>query len=110
MKKALFIVAIVAFALVLVSCATSHYLSDFDVVRPGMTEADILNLLGKPNTTGYKDGILIYTYNNVMPSFWSDDYCVYEIQFNDGKVSSYGQTSYQHSTETYVYIDSSSSK
>ncbi len=105
MKKALLIVAMVMFALVLTSCVTRHYLSDFDVVRPGMTEIDILNLLGKPNTTGYREGLLIYTYNDVMPSFWSDDYCVYEIQFRDGVVTSYGQTSYQHSNETYVYIE-----
>jgi outer membrane protein assembly factor BamE (lipoprotein component of BamABCDE complex) len=107
MKKVLLAVAIVMFALVLTSCVSPHYLSDFDVLRPGMSEAEVIKVLGKPDTRGYRNDTYIYTYNNVLPSFFSDDYCVYEVMFKDGVVVGYGQASYQYSSDTYVYVESS---
>ncbi len=108
MKKVLLAVAMVVFALVLVSCSTVHYLSDFDALRPGMSEAEVLKIYGKPDARGYRDGAYVYTYNGVLPYFFADDYCVYEILFKDGVVVGYGQASYQHSSDTYVYVEGSS--
>lgn len=105
MKKVLIVLAVLAFALVLTSCVTRHSLSDFDTVRVGMTEAEVLSIYGKPDSRGFDGQYTTYIYNDVYASFWSDDYCTYEIAFKDGVVARFGQTSYNKQNDTYVVIN-----
>ncbi|MBR2281099.1 MAG: outer membrane protein assembly factor BamE [Spirochaetales bacterium] len=105
MKKAIIILAVLLFAVVLTSCATRHALSDFDTLRVGMTEAEVLSIYGKPDSRGFDGQYTTYVYNDVYASFWGDDYCTYTISFENGVVAKFGQSSYNKENSTYIYVN-----
>jgi hypothetical protein len=59
-------------------------------LHPGMTKAEVVSVLGKPD--GYKQiaGHEIYRYSNRLSSGWSWDRADYNVVFKNDRVVEYG--------------------
>lgn len=76
-------------ALVLQGCSTSA--SKLSLISPGMTKAEVVNVLGTPESVSGQGGdeVFIYTLSNSWNSpVWNEKYAVI---FSDGKVVRYGK-------------------
>lgn len=105
-KKALAVLLVALSLFLLSSCVTgfvdsfARYIeniltvSSFEPLHPGMTEAQVCDLLGKPSSKGFKDGVISYYYNDVYVDVWfSDTLAVYRLDFQDGLLVSFSQVS-----------------
>jgi hypothetical protein len=81
------LVATIALTLSLFGCVTGEKMSG---LHPGMTKAEVLSVLGRPD--GYKQiaGHEIYRYSNRLSSGWSWDRADYNVVFKNDRVVEYG--------------------
>ncbi|MCA6080334.1 MAG: outer membrane protein assembly factor BamE [Endomicrobium sp.] len=90
MKK---LIILILFLVLLGSCATVGRMNDVSV---GMTKKEVLNTMGKPNTSAAKDGaeyLIYYLYETNRAA----SYCLksdYFIRLVNGIVKSYGKVGY----------------
>jgi hypothetical protein len=80
-------VTTIALTLSLFGCVTGEKMSG---LHPGMTKAEVVSVLGKPD--GYKQiaGHEIYRYSNRLSSGWSWDRADYNVVFKNDRVVEYG--------------------
>jgi hypothetical protein len=76
-----------ALILCLFGCVTGEKISR---LHPGMTKAQVVSVLGRPE--GYKqiEGHEIYRYSNRLSSGWSWDRADYNVVFKNDRVVEYG--------------------
>ena len=92
MKK---LIIFILFSVLLGSCATAT-VSKMNNVGVGMTKREVLDTMGKPNTSAAKDGaeyLIYYLYETDFAAFSSlkSDYF---IRLVNGVVKSYGKVGY----------------
>lgn len=83
-NKALTLLAV----LTLSACVTGEKMSS---VRPGMTKAQVIAILGQPDGYRKVDNQEILSWNNRLSSGWAWDRADYNVIVSDGKVVEYGQ-------------------
>jgi hypothetical protein len=59
-------------------------------VEPGMSEAQVVQKLGRPNGFQVKDNCKSLTYTNRLVSIWSMDHADFYVVVCDGKVTQTG--------------------
>ena len=81
------LIAAIVLALPLFGCVTGEKMSR---LHPGMTKAEVVSALGRPD--GYKQigGHEIYRYSNRLSSGWSWDRAAYNVVFKNDRVVEYG--------------------
>ena len=82
MKRAF---ALIFMGIVFFGCTSAVKMND---VRLGMTTAEVIDVLGKPNSTSAMDDIVFLKYRLYNKSVVSDDFYV---KLKGGKVEAYGQ-------------------
>src|ERR1051325_8049476 len=85
MKK---FVLLVVVSCVLCACTTGEKMS---CVRPGMTRAQVVGLLGQPDGYRKAGNQEVLSWNNRLSSGWSWDRADYNVIITDGQVTEYGQ-------------------
>ena len=78
--------SILAFAFLCVSCA--HMQDKFLQVRPGMSAAEVTQLLGQPDDRSFANGEEQWTYQSM--NYVTSEFTVKLITMKDGKVTSLG--------------------
>jgi outer membrane protein assembly factor BamE (lipoprotein component of BamABCDE complex) len=82
-------IAIAATVVLLVGCSTSA--KRLAIVSPGMTKAEVVKILGSPESVSGQgaEEVFLYTLSNSWNSpVWNEKYYVY---FVDGRVVRYGK-------------------
>lgn len=74
--------------LFILGCATGELVRK--EVRPGMSKAEVINVLGNPDGFKTVEGQEILTYKNRLISGWSWDRADYHIVIKNGEVIAYG--------------------
>jgi hypothetical protein len=74
--------------LVLVGCMTGEKMSG---LHPGMTKAEVVQRLGRPDGFKVVSGCEVLSYNNRLASGWAWDRADYNVVVCNGRVTEYGQ-------------------
>lgn len=73
-------------ALLLIGCAASA--KKMNRLQLGMTEEQVVDTIGKPNSTSSRENVLLMKYQLRTSGFWST---AYYVRLQDGKVDAFGQ-------------------
>lgn len=79
---------VITFAFSLTACATGENISSN--IQPGMSEAQVEQVLGKPDGFKASGDYTILKYTNRLISGWSWDRTDYSFVFKDDKLTEYG--------------------
>jgi hypothetical protein len=81
------VIAAIVLMLPFFGCVTGEKMS---WLHPGMTKAEVVSVLGRPD--GYKEiaGYEVYRYSNRLSSGWSWDRADYNVVFKNDRVVEYG--------------------
>lgn len=80
----LFSLALICF---FAGCVTGEKMQN---IRPGMSKADVINILGKPDGFRTVENHEVFLYSNRRTSGWNNDYADYNVIFENGSVIEYG--------------------
>ncbi len=85
------IILVIITALFVSGCYTGlgQHSSKFNKVSLGMSKAEVIDAIGKPQSTSAKDGVEYLTYNVYEVVF--GQYVPYFVRIKNGKVESYGK-------------------
>lgn len=82
------ITAIALLLLLLSACATGEKVRGD--LRPGMSRAEVIELIGNPDGVRSHEGSEVLQYTNRLISGWSWDRADYFVVLNNGQVTEYG--------------------
>ncbi len=80
-------VVVIALSLVLFGCVTGEKVTRID---PGMSQEDVVRIMGKPDGFQQRGEYTIYKYTNRLISGWSWDRTDYSFIFKEGMLIEYG--------------------
>jgi hypothetical protein len=72
----------------LIGCVTGEKMSR---LHPGMTKAQVVSTLGRPDGFRTENGAEVLSWNNRLSSGWAHDRADYNVILVNGKVTEYGQ-------------------
>lgn len=99
MKKTTLLLGLLILVFCLLGCVS---VSSFSKIERGMTKAQVTSIVGQPSSTGFQNGNEIFYYNNVYDYGIGGGNVSYIVEFNEGRVVSYGQNGNVNRTQ-YVY-------
>ena len=84
-------ILLLAVSLISSGCYTGmgQHSSKFNNISLGMSKAEVISAIGKPQSTSAKDGVEYMTYNVFEVVF--GQYVPYFVRIKNGKVESYGK-------------------
>jgi hypothetical protein len=89
------------FCLALTACATGE---KFSQLHPGMTKAQVVNLLGNPKGYAQTGDNEVLQYPGGLISGWSYDTADFSVVLHNGLVQSYGASNVQKGQHSTVVI------
>ena len=80
------LLCILVLSLLMIGCSSSKKINQISI---GMTRDQVIEQMGKPNSTSAKDDVEYLNYKLASGSFFRDDYYVRLV---DGQVDAYGRS------------------